>query len=268
MQEEYDVVANAILDDVEKVVRGDVPTCPFAVFDYDNTLVENDLQQAFIAYVCRHQLIRNTTLLHDTNLFFTDNKAYHDVFFKHYYGLLAQGVTKESFIFLARALAGFRIDEIENLVEAIFKEQGNILGSEEYLGVTITKGFRLREKVHDMINECKKRGIAPYVISASPEVLVRAGLKHLGVEVSGCVAVTLEVQDGVLLDSVVEPIPAEEGKISCIQKYIHTDPPVLGFGDTMNDFNMLTYTKVKVVIDRANELTAIAKDNGWYIIKA
>ena len=96
---------------------------------------------------------------------------------------------------------------------------------------------------------------------------MRAGLKHFGVEADGCVAVNLEVVDGVFQDKVIEPIPAEEGKITCVQKYIHDYQPILGIGDTMNDFNMLTYVQVKAVINRGNQLTDIARENGWYIIK-
>lgn len=239
----------------------------FAVFDYDNTIVENDLQQAFIAYVCRHCLIRDKTLMHDAILA-QDNRAYHNAFFTHYWRLLSHGVTKDAFVFLLRALSGFRSDEIDGLVEAIIQEQGVVLGEEEYLGVPITKGFRLREPVQELIQGCVSRGIAPYVITASPEPLVRAALRFYRVPVAGCLGINLEEQDGIFRNRLIEPMPIEEGKITCVRKYIHTDIPLLGVGDSMNDYGMLNYASIRVVIDRQNELTRLARENGWYVLKA
>lgn len=240
---------------------------PFAVFDYDNTIVENDLQQAFIAYLCRHRLIRDTTLMHSSVLA-RDVQAYHDAFFVHYWQLLSQGVTKDAFIFLLRALSGFRVDEMDKLASDIIHEQGTVLGNEEYLGVTITKGFRLRERVRELMKACVSRGIAPYVVTASPEPLVRAALRYYEVPFAGCIGINLVERSGIFCNQLVEPLPIEEGKITCIQRYIHTSPPVLGVGDSMNDYGMLNYASTQVVIDRQNELTRLARENDWYVLQA
>jgi phosphoserine phosphatase len=255
-----------ILNDLDVRPRGN-NLFPFAVFDYDNTIVENDLQQAFISYVCRHRLIRDKTLMHDIVLAQND-QAYHEAFFTHYWRLLSQGVTKDAFLFLLRALSSFRSDEMDGLVRAIVQEQGTALGEEEYLGVPITKGFRLRELVRELMQACVSRGIAPYVITASPEPLVRAALRFYRVPAAGCLGINLKEQDGIFLNRLIEPLPIEEGKITCIRKHIHTDTPLLGAGDSMNDYGMLNYASVRVAIDRQNELTRLARENGWHILKA
>lgn len=255
-----------ILDTLDARKR-DGCSFPFAVFDYDNTLVENDLQQAFIAYVCRHRLIRDTTLLHDEVLA-RNTDAYHEAFFTHYWKLLSQGVTRDAFLFLLRALSGFRADEMDALVSAIIREQGTVLGEEEYLGVTVTKGFRLRERVRELMEGCVSRGIKPYVVTASPEPLVRAALCHYKIPAAGCVGINLVEEAGVFRNRLTDPLPIEEDKITCIRRFIHTDSPLLGVGDSMNDYGMLNYASVRVVIDRQNGLTELARENGWYVLQA
>ncbi len=216
--------------------------------------------------MCRHRLIRNRALLYDAVLG-EDIEAYHDAFFRHYYELLSQGVTKDAFVFLLRALSGFRVDEIPALVEAIIRDQGTTLDTETYLGVPITKGLCVRKSVAHLLQECLDRKMKVFIISASPEVLVRAALQQYKLPFTDCFGICLKESEGVYMNETLEPMPVEDGKIVCLQEKIHpTVRPILAVGDSMNDFSLLTYAHIRVAVDRKNGLSDEARKNKWHIL--
>lgn len=255
-----------IFEQIETIEKEQYINPRFAVFDFDNTCIANDIQQAFVAHICRHRLIRDKTLMYDPVL--AENiDAYHEAFFRHYYGLLSKGVTRDAFVFLLRSLTGFRTSEMDALVANIIQEQGTELGKDSYLGIEITKGLRLRKVVADLMQECVARRIAVYVISASPEALVSAALRYYALPVTACLGIQLLEREGVFLNELIEPMPVEDGKIICIQKYIHPETrPLLGVGDSMNDFGMLMYSLTQAVVDRENELAHEGKFNHWNLL--
>src|SRR5262249_40162927 len=60
---------------------------PFAVLDFDNTCIVNDIAEAVLAHMCRNDLLRYRGLLARD----TPPDEYPQRVFRHYYALLAQG---------------------------------------------------------------------------------------------------------------------------------------------------------------------------------
>src|SRR5580704_15440471 len=67
----------------------DVCDQPFAVLDFDNTCIVNDIGEATLAFMCRKHLLRCGELLPSGAQ--PCSPAYHEQVFRHYHQLLDRG---------------------------------------------------------------------------------------------------------------------------------------------------------------------------------
>lgn len=255
----------AIIQSVADRLQEKPPEPHFVVFDFDNTCIVNDIQESLLAYLCRHSLLRNDSLVTSYSLK-DDPQRYHEAVFLEYYKLLDDKKVYEAYRYGVRILTGFKKEEIPALTMKNIAEQGDVLGKETLFGIEIAKGLRLRTHVIDLMKELQKRGLEIWIISASSEEAVKAAADyfHLSTKIIG---VKLEEKDGILTDTFIEPLSVTEGKVPNIQKYIHPSAhPLLGIGDNMNDFTMLQYCLTQAVVNRNNSLTREAEKRGWYIL--
>src|ERR1700712_5325230 len=93
--------------DLEAAIRARIdgaPVQPFAVLDFDNTCIVNDVGEATLAFMCRNQLLRHGGLLpagaQDCD------PSYHERVFRHYHELLGGGDIRAASLLCARILAG------------------------------------------------------------------------------------------------------------------------------------------------------------------
>jgi len=255
-----------IITDVELELKKNPSASPYAVFDFDDTCVMHDIQQALMALVCRNGLIRYSLLLGDEGRSLT-KEAYHEAVFRHYWEMIHRGVTFEAYIYALRTLVGYSADEARSLYEQIVKDQGTLMGESELFGVTITKGFCVNEPVRELMETLHAKGVRLCVISASPQLLVEVALREDAFPEVTCVGTRLVEEGGAFVDKLVEPTPVEHGKILCVQELFGSATrPVLGIGDSMNDFSMIEYSTVHAAVDRGNQLAAEAKKRDWHLI--
>src|SRR3989344_1390971 len=203
---------------------------PFAIFDFDNTCIMNDIAEATLAYLCGNTLLRDTSLLGEKQ---DDNADYHERVFHTYYALL-----KEKRIKAAYMLYGLHIE----------------------------RGLAARRQVLSLMAYLKAKGVRVWIMSASQEPAVRAAMKHFGIE-ADLVAVRSVVRNGVFTSELESPMPIIEGKVECMRKFI--DParsPLLVADDSPTGLPLLETADIKVVVDRGNELGKIARERGWFLI--
>src|SRR3989344_3280690 len=81
----------------------------FAVIDFDNTCIVNDIAEAALAYACEHVLLKNKNLLPEA----ADAATYHAQVFRAYYAFIHSGDTKSAYLFCARAFAGYTEKELD-----------------------------------------------------------------------------------------------------------------------------------------------------------
>lgn len=248
----------------EKIAAG-APEPHFAVFDFDNTCVKNDIQEAMLAYLCRHSLLRNSALA-DVSL--SENKEeYHKAVFQNYHGLLEKKDVLGAYRYAIRTLAGFSVAEINELTLKTIEEEGETTGETELFGVKIAKGLRVRSAVREIMEALDREGIDVWTVTASSEPVVAAALKYFNLP-GKCVGMRLKEENGALVDAFIEPLSVLEGKVECIKQFIHPSvKPLFGIGDSMNDLPMLEYAEIKAVVDRGNALSEKAKKEGWEIVK-
>jgi phosphoserine phosphatase len=232
----------------------------FAVVDFDNTCIVNDVAEATLAYLCKNGLLKNLSLLPDS----TNN--YYERVFHRYYELLDKGDIRLAYLFCSEAFSGFTESELEAAVYETIEEEGTALTKTELYGITISHGLRVRSIVKELLGFLQTEGIDIWIVSASPESAVRAAMKQFSIS-GKLIGLRNKIVNGVLQSEVSEPYSIAEGKVSCIKTYIDSvQRPILGIGDSMNDFSMVEYANIHAVIDRENALSKEARSRGWHIL--
>ena len=112
---------------------------PFAVLDFDNTCIVNDVGEATLAFMCRNRLLRCGELLPSGAQ--PCSPAYHERVFRHYHQVLDGGDIRSASLLCARILAGFKRDEAAAVVSAALDAEGNVPGETELYGISIARGL-------------------------------------------------------------------------------------------------------------------------------
>ena len=233
---------------------------PFAVFDFDNTCIVNDIAEATLAHLCRNKLLRDKTLLPG------GGGDYHERIFHRYYALLDKGEIVPAYLLCAQVFSGFTLAEIDVLLSTVIDVEGDEICKTELFGISIAKGLAVRPQVHELLSFLQKENVDIWIISASPEVTVSTAMRRFDIP-GKLIGLRNMAVDGVLTSEIHEPYSIADGKVSCIKRYIDKERrPVFGIGDSMNDFSMVEYSNVHAVINRANALTKEAQTRGWFIL--
>lgn len=224
------------------------PPPRYAVFDFDGSIIFNDSAEAVLLRMAL-----------DNYPNAVDN-------FKRYYSLLDAGDTRAAYRFGASTLQGLSITEVDELVRRTMELEGREIFREKRFGYTVNRGIALRTVVMDLFYRCQNHSIDVWVVSASPDIIVRSALKYFGLRAK-VIGVRNIVNDELITAELREPLSIFEGKVACIQELIHPNvQPLLGIGDSMNDLPMLRYSRCRGVVKRSNPLAEIAIAEGWPLL--
>jgi HAD superfamily phosphoserine phosphatase-like hydrolase len=221
----------------------------YAVFDADNTIWHNDVAEATLAYMARHD---------------TTPTAQED--FGRYYSLLKSGDKRTAYRFCALTLEGLSCDEIDHIVRRAMEDEGTEITETELFGRTIAKGIALRENVITLKRRLQACGIDMWVVTASSQLVVSPAMRYFGIEAK-LIGVRNVLRDGKVIRELQEPLSIFEGKVACIQELISPSVrPLLGVGDSMNDLPMLKHSQLRAVVDSDDALAMVAKEEGWFLL--
>ena len=196
--------------------------------------------------------LSDSNLFRNRNLVEADSENYSKAVYEKYHQLLNVGETKVAYTLAIKILSGFFENEIEALVKEVLKSAG--------------KDIKTKLDVIELMNFLKGKGVDVWIISASPEILVRQAMENFDIK-ANLIGVKNIIIDGKITDGIKKPMPMFEGKIDCIKKYISDGKkPILGIGDSNNDLAMIEYSEIKIVVDRQNSLAEKAKQNNWFLI--
>jgi len=210
----------------------------FAVFDFDGTCIYNDIGEAVLAYICENKLLKNQSLLEEHELI---GGFYHPAVFRKFHSTRD---AKEKYEFSAKALAGYSLAGIDEIVARTIQYEGKRLKKRELFGMEINKGIILKRKTIKLMDFLKKNGVNVWIISASPQAVIETALRQYGI-LSNRIGMKNFFKSDMLADKIVQPSPILQGKVECIKKYIHPEKmPLLGIGDSINDLPMLKYSKI------------------------
>ncbi|MDD4902395.1 MAG: HAD family hydrolase [Patescibacteria group bacterium] len=263
-----------IVDNIKKAIaqieKIDITNNEFkyAVFDFDNTCVVNDVAEAAFAYLCENNLLKDFSLLGKKHL---DSSDYHAAALRHYYQLLDQGKTEQAFGFIGECLSGFSLAEVAAAVKKTVASEGEAVTKRILFSLTINRGLKVREGIKELLAYAHKKNIAVWVISASPESMVKPAWELFFPNVKAeCIGIENVMNGDLLTAKLIYPLPIAGGKVANIQNKIQREiKPIFAIGDSINDQPMLEYAELAIVIDRGNSLAEYAKGRkDWVILAA
>ena len=237
----------------------------FAVFDFDNTCIVNDIAEATLGYMARNNLFKCRNILPELADLNTEELS--EKVFKHYYGLLGAKNIRGAYEFGAKTLENLKTSEIGNLVENVLNFEGTEITKDGLFDIEIAKGIQTRTAVIDLIKYLQDRKVIVWVVSASPAVLVAEALKHFAISTQ-LIGIRNVIEDGTIISELNYPMSVIEGKVDCIKLFIDPEvKPILGVGDNNNDLPMLEYSRIKVVVNRHNSLSEKAIQENWFMLE-
>lgn len=274
-----------------------------AVFDFDNTLIYNDLGEACMYFLARRGLLPTENpafreALID-NRFHSEAEAaaiieygnrYHsesdaadrDAFaaeILHLYEKIHEGATLDTtyrwtrIFFMDRTPAELSQLAREVLAYELEREVGHerLSRAGGQGDVAIPTGIRIVPEVAELIRELEARDWTVRVVTASPRLVIAAVIERWGLRPDQVTGMELAVgSDGKLLPEIVEPMPCQAGKITALQ----TEPgwqgqlPNLMAGDSVGDRELLSAADTAILFDRGDTgLRAEAEQKGNIVQK-
>jgi phosphoserine phosphatase len=245
---------------------GSTPGRPFAVLDFDNTCIVNDVGEATLAYLCRNDMLRCGELLPSGAQ--ACDPPYHEQVFRHYYEILDRGDIRAASLLCAGALAGFTLHAAAAAVSAALDAEGTIPGVAELFDIPIARGLAVRPALRRLIDYSASNHIEIWIVSASPEIAVRAAMARFGIS-GNLIALRHQMTDDVLSPVLDEPHSIAQGKVDCIRKFIDARRrPLFAVGDSVYDLPMVEYSELHAVVERHNVMTQEARRRGWFVLPA
>lgn len=119
-----------------------------------------------------------------------------------------------------------------------------------------------------LINSLREKGFEVWIVSASNDWVIKAAASRVGVEPEKSLGIRVEVENGLLTDRIIEPVTCNYGKVETIIQHIG-EKPLIAFGDSMGDLEMLEYSKIPFIVgrheDKESKILEIARSRGWAI---
>ncbi len=279
-----------LLEQIENASKG--KKRKIAAFDFDNTCVLGDIGQSFEHYLIRKlgykfEDPRFWELIHPDD----GREVLKDLVSKingdQEHELYPCLVAELNSIYMRKLLregkyaayswavllhVGLEIQELERLSAHALKEEllvnrihekwTDLEGKE----ISIERGVRPFKEIFKIMEWLKEREFEIWVVSASNwwTVKVTAG-SIFGVPPERIIAMKNKVNQDIMTSIIDPPVMYREGKREGIKKHIG-EIPIVAFGDTVTDIEMLEHAIVGVAFDRGNkEFKEAAIKNKWWM---
>lgn len=122
-------------------------------------------------------------------------------------------------------------------------------------------------ETRDWVTRLQTAGVTCWVLSGSLIWGVRAGAALVGIPPERVLAVGTLACNGILTPKLAQPFTYGPGKAEAIRKIL-PEPPLMAFGNTINDVPMLeTATRLAVAIEPDGGLARIAAERDWPVLE-
>jgi phosphoserine phosphatase len=269
---------------------------PVAVFDFDNTMVQGDIGRSFFDWMILQRKIKFndaifTALPDDRRAEIRDavnalNKLpeakqaesvelqkLRKLMHRSYWGLCHSESWEKCFPWQVRFYAGYTPRELAEMAVGVFeKEQKRPVASEPIKagpddpepGITGV-GLRVHEEMRSLIRLLRERGFQVWVVTAGPQYVVEGAARSFGVDADHVLGMRTTLEGGKITTTMDPPPTFRTGKVKAIERFIGARP-VLAFGDSWTDAEMLAAAEHAVLIDRGYaDLKKKAQESGWWI---
>lgn len=289
---EFELALSRALSDTRSQARR------VAVFDFDNTLIFNDIGELFSYYMIDEMAYR-----YDLDAFWElidpdDGQAViraaveeafsmppevrrastaYDVYRREmsaiYGRKLARDGKRSCYEWAVRLHVGLTQTQMLELSEASIKQElaspvrEQIVQTARGESIRFTRGVRMLEPMRRLIERFEADGVEVWICSASNYWTISAFASRYGVPNDRIIANRVHLEGEILTANLVEPVKFEEGKAEAILREIGM-PATFAFGDSEADLHMLSQaTGLATIIDtgQAPELIEEARSRGWAI---
>jgi phosphoserine phosphatase len=115
----------------------------------------------------------------------------------------------------------------------------------------------------ETIRRLRDLGCDVWAVSSTNEWVIRAGMKHCGIDENRILAAAVEIKDGIVTDRLVR-VPTGAGKPAAIRDVIRKDPDA-AFGNSRWDTEMLAIAKHAFAVNPNPDLEKAARERSWTV---
>lgn len=135
--------------------------------------------------------------------------------------------------------------------------------AEEFFSTVVE--HRIFPEMQELTRRLADAGCDLWAVSSTNIWSIAAGVKRFGIPVEHALAVTVEIENGLATNRLIQ-VPTDEGKAVVIRKNISGQVDAC-FGNSIHDAAMLELTQHPVAIGPTEELEAIAREKHWRIYR-
>ena len=118
-------------------------------------------------------------------------------------------------------------------------------------------------EMQELIARLQQSSCDVWAVSSTNEWVIRAAMKHFGVEANHTLATSAEIDGGRITDRLVR-VPSGEGKPRAIREVVGKDPDA-AFGNSRWDAEMLKIAKYAFAVNPNPDLEKTACELGWTV---
>lgn len=263
-----------------------------AAFDFDNTLIRGDLGEAVMYYILLHGMIagdlpefweqipHNAIAASDLETFQQLWKMYAAQEDAFSYEKLVEGLVasydsivekdglEAAYRWTRVLFCGMTETELSSIARHVFLENQAGPAPLVLKQRTIDNSIRIRKPMLNLVTAFLDRGWDVRIVTASPECTIQTAAPSFGIAPEKVRGMRLEVRNGILMPSIIEPMTFDQGKVTALREA--TGAPLLfAAGDSFTDLGLLLEAKHAFLVDRGNtKLRALAHERGFWIEKA
>jgi HAD superfamily phosphoserine phosphatase-like hydrolase len=118
-------------------------------------------------------------------------------------------------------------------------------------------------EMRELIRRLQGSGCDVWAVSSTNEWVIRAAMKHFGIDENKILAAAVKIDGGRITDRLIR-VPSGEGKPQAIREVIGKDPDA-AFGNSRWDADMLAIARDGFAVNPNPDLEKKARENGWKI---
>jgi HAD superfamily phosphoserine phosphatase-like hydrolase len=205
-----------------------------AVFDCDGTLWAGDAGERFFDWELRRNLLTDD-VAEWARTRYADYKA----------GKVSEDDMCGEMVTIHR---GLTVSELHRAAQEFFDE--NFVS-------------QIFPEMQELVRRLQDSGCDVWAVSSTNEWVIRAAMKHFGIDENKILAAAVNIENGRITDQLIR-VPSGEGKPRAIRDVIGKDPDA-AFGNSRWDASMLAIARHAFAVNPNPDLEQMARKRGWTI---
>ena len=249
-EDHADRIVAQVLDNVAKIKAADPQAVPMAFWDFDGTIIKGDISEGCELVNGKYEMLYKglirQTIEAGLNSVYPPEGGWEQYWEKDYLRLRDGLGLWLAWPFNAQIYFGQSASAIDAFGEAACERL--------YRKWYFTSSMR-------MFRALEKAGVENYVVSASPEIFVRATAKTLGIPKARCRGIRVAIDGDRITTRIIYPLPMGEGKVENVREFVLARPhgvAVAAFGNSYStDGAFLRYVATQPSLPGGAKGTAV-----------